>query len=201
MVHEQGKPAEAPCPSVPLRSMPVLSRSKRSTLAAELEEEVAAEVVSLAPRYVEVIPPVVMPGARPPPLSDAASFEGRVVEYVFDISERGCRKSLFSYQGRTTSYLGRKPGERRAHAYVEALWPTTFDSHTQAFVEQPERERIVLLKAKYGKVKREDGWYIYDGELEQDRAGEEIIDLTRGQELEQLHVDVEVLTKPPSNMF
>ena len=120
---------------------------------------------------------------------------------MFDISERGCRKSLFSYQGRITSYLGRKPGERRAHAYVEALWPTTFDSHTQAFVEQPERERIVLLKAKYGKVKREDGWYIYDGELEQDRAGEEIIDLTRGQELEQLHVDVEVLTKPPSNMF
>ena len=43
--------------------------------------------------------------------------------------------------------------------------------------------------------------YIYDGELEQDRAGEEIIDLTRGQELEQLHVDVEVLTKPHSTMF
>ena len=41
---------------------------------------------------------------------------------------------------------------------------------------------------------------MYDGNLEQD-TNEEVIDLTRGQELEQLHVDVEVLTKPHSTMF
>ena len=66
------------------------------------------------------------------------------------------------YQGRIISHLWHTPGERRAHAFVEAVWPTSFDKQTQTldiqiqiqiqiqtFVEEPERELLVLLKAKW----------------------------------------------------
>ena len=40
--------------------------------------------------------------------------------------------------------------------------PTLFPylADTQAFVEECERERLVLLASKYGKPKREDWWLV-----------------------------------------
>ena len=88
--------------------------------------------------------------------------------HVFRIAEAGTRKSkaqLFSYQGRITRAIGVR--RRRAGQFIvlEAEWPTTFNEQTQAFDDTPELQELECHANLYG-LQRENGWFVYDGQLE-----------------------------------
>ena len=72
---------------------------------------------------------------------------------------------LFSYQGRITRVIGVR--RRRASQFIvlEAEWPTTFNEQTQAFDDTPELQELECHANLYG-LQRENGWFVYDGQLE-----------------------------------
>ena len=56
---------------------------------------------------------------------------------------------------------------RRASQFIvlEAEWPTTFNEQTQAFDDTPELQELECHANLCG-LQRENGWFVYDGQLE-----------------------------------
>ena len=56
---------------------------------------------------------------------------------------------------------------RRCSQFIvlEAEWPTTFNEQTQAFEDTPELQELECHANLYG-LQRENGWFVYDGQLE-----------------------------------
>ena len=85
----------------------------------------------------------------------------------------GCEKAAVErsahwqarYQGRITRAIGVR--RRRAGEFImlEAEWPTTFNEETQAFDDTPELQELECHANLYG-LQRENGWFVYDGQLE-----------------------------------
>ena len=57
------------------------------------------------------------------------------------------------------------PRVPRAPCHLEAEWPTTFNEQTQAFDDTPELQELECHANLYG-LQRENGWFVYDGQLE-----------------------------------
>ena len=153
-------------------SLPVLQAAGGPDPADAVRQELEEEVKRLSSRLNKgVLPPLPQPGDVPPHWEaeeQQQAYVGRVIEYVFRIAEPGKRKSkaqLFSYQGRTTRAIGVR--RRRAGQFIvlEAEWPTTFNEQTQAFDDTPELQELECHANLYG-LQRENGWFVYDGQLE-----------------------------------
>ena len=109
------------------------------------------------------------------------------------------KAQLFSYQGRITRVIGVR--RRRAGQFIvlEAEWPTTFNEQTQAFDDTPELQELECHANLYG-LQRENGWFVYDGQLEHEleHPGAEPHHSAAADERDQKLMECTVLCPPKS---